>query len=51
MRNFVIPGWIWINLILLVAAAVFVRVRLAAAEKTGRRKPESVSPGIRRATK
>ncbi|MEO3431754.1 hypothetical protein [Inquilinus sp. CAU 1745] len=41
MRNFIIPGWIWINFILLVAAAIFVRVKLAAAEKTGRRVPES----------
>ena len=24
MQIFVIPGWVWINLILLVAAAIFV---------------------------
>lgn len=51
MRMFVIPGWAWINLILLVAAAIFVRVKLAAAEKAGQRKPESVSSGIGRAIK
>lgn len=53
MQIFVIPGWVWINLILLVAAAVFVWVKLAAADRTGRQKPESkpVSSGIGRATR
>jgi hypothetical protein len=53
MQNFVIPGWVWINLILLVAAAIFVWVKLAATEKAGRQKPESkpVSADLRRAIK
>jgi hypothetical protein len=52
MQTFVIPGWIWINLILLVAAAIVVGVKLAVAEKTGRREPgKPVSSDIRRATK
>jgi hypothetical protein len=41
MQTFVIPGWVWINLILLVAAAIFVWVKIAAAEKGGRQTPES----------
>ena len=53
MQIFVIPGWVWINLIVLVAAAIVVGVTLASAEKTGRLKPGSkpVSSGIRRAIK
>ena len=52
MQNFVIPGWVWINLILLVAAAIVVGVKLAA-EKAGREKPASkpASADLRRATK
>ena len=49
MQTFVIPGWVWINLVLLVAAAIFVGVKLAAAEKTGRQKP--VSSAISRAAR
>ena len=49
MHTFVIPGWVWINLALLVAAAIVVGVKLAVAEKTGGRKP--VSPVVRRAIK
>jgi len=45
MQLFTIPGWIWINLALLVAAAVLVCVKLATG-KTGR-KP--VAGNIRRA--
>lgn len=29
METFIIPGWIWLNLVILVAAAVFVAVKLA----------------------
>ena len=39
MHNFVIPAWIWINLALLVVVAVFVGMKVAAAEKAGRQKP------------
>jgi Na+-transporting methylmalonyl-CoA/oxaloacetate decarboxylase gamma subunit len=51
MQVFGIPGWVWINLILLVAAAIFVGAQIAAAEKAGRQKPESkpVSADLRRA--
>jgi hypothetical protein len=50
MQLFVVPGWVWINLILLVAAAIFVGVKIAAAEKAGRQKPEPkpVSADLRR---
>jgi hypothetical protein len=53
MQTFVIPGWVGINLVLLVAAAIFVAVKLAAEDRTGRRRPASkpVSPGIGRAIK
>ena len=49
----VIPGWVWINLILLVAAAILVGVKLAAADKAGRQKPGSkpVSADLGRAIK
>ena len=48
MHTFVIPGWVWINLALLVAAAIVVGVKLAA-EKTAHRRPEPVSTGSGRA--
>lgn len=53
MQPFVIPGWCWINLALLVAAAIFVWVKIAAEEKAGRQKPEQkpVSADFRRAMK
>jgi hypothetical protein len=53
MQNFVIPGWVWINLVLLIAAAIFIGVKLAAEEKADRRKPESkpVSANLTRAIK
>ena len=35
MQNLAIPGWIWINVILLVATTIVVGVMVAAAEKTG----------------
>ena len=41
MQNFAIPGWVWINLVLLVAAAIFVWVKIYAEEKAGQRKPAS----------
>ena len=52
MQSSGIPGWVWINLILLVAAAIFVWAKLAAEERAGRRKPEQkpVSAHLRRAT-
>jgi hypothetical protein len=51
MQTFIIPGWVWINLVLLVAAAIVVGLKLAAAERPGRRKPasEPVSPALSRA--
>lgn len=36
MQIFIIPLWIWINLVLLVAAAILVCVKLATG-KTGRK--------------
>ena len=53
MRFFMIAGWVWINLVLLAGAAIFVWVKLAAEEKAGRQKPESksVSTDLRRAIK
>lgn len=53
MNTFVIPGWVWINFVLLVAAAIFVWAKLAAAEKAEPQKPESkpVSIDLRRAIK
>ena len=51
MHTFVIPGWVWINLALLVAAAIVVGVKLAAAEKTARQRPEPASPTSGRALK
>ena len=41
MHTYVIPAWIWINLALLVVVAVFVAMKVAAAEKSGRQKPLS----------
>ncbi|MGO1074285.1 hypothetical protein [Inquilinus sp. CA228] len=49
MPVFGIPGWVWINLTLLVAAAIFVGVNIAAAETAGRQKPEPVSADLGRA--
>ena len=48
MQTFVIPGWVWINLFLLVAAAIFVWMKIAAEK---RQKPElkPVSADLRRA--
>ncbi|HWK12762.1 MAG TPA: hypothetical protein VNS02_00070 [Rhizobiaceae bacterium] len=40
MQIFGIPGWIWINLVLLVAATILVQVRLTSAGKPGRQKPD-----------
>jgi hypothetical protein len=53
MQIFVIPGWVWTNLTLLVAAAIFVWVKLAVMEKAGRQKSESkpVSADLRRPIK
>ena len=53
MNTFVIPGWVWINFILLVAAAIFVWVKVAAMEKAGRQRPDAkpVSTDLRRAIK
>jgi len=42
MQTFVIPGWIWVNFVLLVAAAIFVGVKLAVEKKDGRQQPASV---------
>jgi hypothetical protein len=36
MQHFEIPTGIWINLGLFVAAAVFIRIKLAAADKRKR---------------
>jgi len=36
MQIFALPGWVWINLALFAAAAVFVAVKIAAVEKAGR---------------
>ena len=41
MQTFVIPGSLWINLVLLVVATILVWVKLPAAEKAGRHKPAS----------
>jgi hypothetical protein len=41
MQPLVVPSWIWVNLVILVAAAVFVRMKLAAREKARRQKPGS----------
>ena len=43
MQPLVIPSWIWLNLVILVAAAIFVWVKLAAQEKAKRQKPQSKS--------
>ena len=37
MQTLAIPGWIWVNMVLLVAAAIFVRVKLGKASTTKRR--------------
>ena len=36
-----VPEWVWTNLILLVAGAIFVWVKLAVMEKAGQQKSES----------
>ena len=53
MQNFGIPGWVWINFLLFVAAAIFIWVKIAADEKARRRKPETkpVSADLGRAIK
>ena len=45
MHNFVIPAWIWINLALLVVVAVFVGMKVAAAQKAGRQRPSGQISG------
>jgi hypothetical protein len=40
MQTLVVPSWIWLNLVILVAAAIYVRMRLAA-EKAKHRRPQS----------
>ena len=47
MHNFVIPAWIWINLALLVVVAVFVAMKIAAAQKAGRQSPSRRISGAR----
>ena len=42
MQNLVIPGWMWINFGVLVAAAVLVGVKLAGA-KTARQEGVAAS--------
>ena len=51
MQTFAIPGWIWINLALLVGAAIFVWLKISAEEKARQQKPASkpVSAGLGRA--
>jgi len=50
LQIFGIPGWVSITMILL-AAAIFVGAKIAAAEKAGRQKPEMtpVPANVRRA--
>jgi hypothetical protein len=43
MQTLVVPSWIWLNLVILVVAAIFVRVKLAAQEKAKRQQPQSKS--------
>ena len=45
MHTYVVPGWIWINLALLVVVAVFVGMKIAAAEKAGRQRPSGQISG------
>jgi len=40
MQSFAIPGWVWVNLVVLIAAAVFVGIRLAITGKTGQHEAE-----------
>ena len=37
MQTLAIPGWIWGNMVLLVAAVIFVRVKLGKTSTTKRR--------------
>ncbi|MER2536381.1 MAG: hypothetical protein ABTQ31_14600 [Rhizobiaceae bacterium] len=46
MQPFVIPLQIWINLAVLVAAGLFVWIRLAAAARTERRKPKPMPKSV-----
>jgi hypothetical protein len=41
LQPFALPAWVWINLILLVVAAIFVAVKLAAAERARQHRLES----------
>jgi hypothetical protein len=37
MQTLAIPGWIWVNMLLLVAAAIFVKIKLGRTSTTKRR--------------
>jgi hypothetical protein len=37
MQTLAIPGWIWVNMVLLVAAAIFVRVKLGKTSSARKR--------------
>ena len=37
MQTLAIPGWIWVNLVLLIAAAIFVRVKLGKSSSAHKR--------------
>ena len=43
MQSLAIPGWVWVNLIILVVAAVFVRVKLGKTSTTKRRDASKTS--------
>ena len=53
MQPLAIPAWIWLNLVILIAAVVFVRIKLGAqakATRQGRPAPQlkrtgGVAPG------
>lgn len=41
MQTLAVPTTIWINLVILVAAAIFVRVKLGKAASSREKKPQS----------